>query len=354
MTNTTTSLPAATRKKRNKAPLIATAIMLSLGLVGGTYWFSYGQYFESTDNAYLQGDITNISPKVSGYIVKSYVSDNQIVKQGDLLVQIDDRDFQAALHQANAHLKVIQSSVHNLMAQQTLQRSQISQAESRVDSANAEYERAVQQAARARSLLKRNYSSQDEVDSKVSQQKVTLAALEEAKSNLIASHDQLTVIASEIEQANASVTEALAQQEQAQLNLAYTKVYAPVDGVIGKRSVREGLLIQAGAPLMSLVPNSDVWIEANFKETQLSGIHKGQTVEVELDAFPGQPLEGVVDSFSPATGAKFALLPPENATGNFTKIVQRVPVKITITDPKTLQGRLLPGLSVVATIDKRG
>ena len=328
--------------------------MLSLGLLGSVYWFGYGQYFESTDNAYLQGDITNISPKVSGYIVKSYVTDNQLVKKGDLLVQIDDRDYQATLDQANAHLSVIQSSVHNLIAQQTLQRSQISQAESRVDSAQAEYDRALQQSARSRSLHQRNYASQDEVDSMLAQQKVALAVLEEAKANVVASNDQMTVIASEIAQAKASVTEAQAQVEQAQLNLDYTKVYAPNDGIIGKRSVREGLLVQSGAPLMSLVPNNNVWIEANFKETQLNGIHKGQSVEVELDAFPGQPLKGVVDSFSPATGAKFALLPPENATGNFTKIVQRVPVKIIITNQQQLQDRLLPGLSVVATIDTRG
>ena len=165
-----------------------------------------------------------------------------------------------------------------LHGQQTLQRSKIDQAESRVDSAQAEYERATQQVVRSRSLLKRNYASQDEVDSMVAQQKVTQADLEEAKANLVASNDQLTVIASEIEQANASVTEAQAQRDQAQLNLDYTQVYAPADGVIGKRSVREGLLIQAGAPLMSLVPNNQVWIEANFKETQLSGIHKGHLI----------------------------------------------------------------------------
>ncbi|MCW8347227.1 HlyD family secretion protein [Vibrio sp. ZSDZ65] len=354
MTDNTSTSPITAKKKRNKAPLIATAVMLSLGLLGSVYWFGYGQYFESTDNAYLQGDITNISPKVSGYIVKSYVTDNQLVKKGDLLVQIDDRDYQATLDQANAHLSVIQSSVHNLIAQQTLQRSQISQAESRVDSAQAEYDRALQQSARSRSLHQRNYASQDEVDSMLAQQKVALAVLEEAKANVVASNDQMTVIASEIAQAKASVTEAQAQVEQAQLNLDYTKVYAPNDGIIGKRSVREGLLVQSGAPLMSLVPNNNVWIEANFKETQLNGIHKGQSVEVELDAFPGQPLKGVVDSFSPATGAKFALLPPENATGNFTKIVQRVPVKIIITNQQQLQDRLLPGLSVVATIDTRG
>ncbi|MFM2590426.1 HlyD family secretion protein [Vibrio sp. TBV020] len=342
------------KKQRNKAPLIATVIMLSLGLLGGGYWFGYGQYFESTDNAYLQGDITTISPKVSGYIVKSYVTDNQVVKQGDILAQIDDRDYQATLDQAKAHLEVAQSSVNNLYAQQTLQRSQINQAESQVDSAQAEYDRAIQQVARSRSLLKRNYASQDEVDSMLAQQKVTQAQLEQAKANLAAANDQLIVIASEVEQAKASVTEANAQLEQAELNLNYTKIYAPADGVIGKRSVREGLLVQAGTPLMSLVPNNAVWIEANFKETQLSGIHQGQKVEVELDAFPGQTLEGVVDSFSPATGAKFALLPPENATGNFTKIVQRVPVKIVIPDQKELKGRLLPGLSVVTTIDTRG
>ncbi|MDN3610477.1 HlyD family secretion protein [Vibrio ostreicida] len=340
--------------KRYKAPFIATAIMLCLGLVGGSYWWNYGQYFESTDNAYLQGDITSISPKVSGYIVKSYISDNQTVKQGELLVQIDDRDYQTALEQASAHLKVAQASEKNLVAQQTLQRSQIDQAKSQVDSAQAEYDRAIQQVARSRSLLKRNYASQDEVDSRLAQQKVTLAQLDEAKANLVAAYDQLKVIASEMEQAQASVTEARAQQKQAQLNLDYTKIYAPADGVIGKRSVRDGLLVQAGTPLMSLVPDNGVWIEANFKETQISGIHTGQPVTITLDALPGESLGGIVDSFSPATGAKFALLPPENATGNFTKIVQRVPVKIVIPNQDQFAGRLLPGLSVVATIDTRG
>lgn len=354
MADISAATQSVTTPKRKKAPFVATAIMLSLGLLGSGYWFGYGQYFESTDNAYLQGDITNISPKVSGYIAKSYVSDNQPVTKGDLLVEIDDRDYQTALDQELAHINVAKASVENLMAQQNLQRSQINQAQSRVDSAQAEYDRAIQQVARSRSLLTRNYASQDEVDSKLAQQKVTLAELEEAKANWVASNDQLVVIASQIKQAKASVTEANAQLEQAQLNLDYTKIYAPADGIIGKRSVRQGLLVQAGTPLMSLVPNNEVWIEANFKETQLNGIHKGQTVKVELDAFPDQPLEGIVDSFSPATGAKFALLPPENATGNFTKIVQRVPVKIILPTQNALTGRLLPGLSVVATIDTRG
>nr|WP_231569084.1 HlyD family secretion protein [Photobacterium gaetbulicola] len=328
--------------------------MLSLGALGAGYWYGYGQYFESTDNAYLQGDITNISPKVGGYITESFVSDNQQVKAGDLLAKIDDRDFEAALDQAKANLAVNRAAIDNLHAQEQLQKTQIRQVESQITSAKAEFERAKQQVTRTRSLLKRNYSSQDELDSMTSQLKVTAAQLEEANASYQGAKDQLVVIASQIKQAEAAVTEAQAQLEQAELNLAYTNIYAPVDGIVGKRSLRVGLYVQPGMPLMSLVPTSNVWIEANFKETQLSGIHKGQTVTVELDAFPDQPLQGVVDSFSPATGAKFALLPPENATGNFTKIVQRVPVKITIPDPQGLKGRLIPGLSVVATVDTRG
>ncbi|MCQ1057628.1 HlyD family secretion protein [Photobacterium sp. DNB23_23_1] len=347
----TNALP---KRNKKKAPLIATLIMLSLGALGSGYWFGYGQYFESTDNAYLQGDITNISPKISGYITKSFVSDNQQVKTGDLLAKIDDRDFKAALDQAKANLAVSQAAIDNLHAQEQLQKTQIRQVQSQIASAKAEFDRAKQQVTRTRSLLKRNYSSQDELDSMTSHQKVTAAQLEEANASYQGAKDQLVVIASQVKQAEAAMTEAQAQLEQAQLNLAYTNIYAPVDGIVGKRSLRVGLYVQPGMPLMSLVPTSNVWIEANFKETQLSGIHQGQSVTVELDAFPGQPLQGVVDSFSPATGAKFALLPPENATGNFTKIVQRVPVKITIPDPQNLKGRLIPGLSVVATVDTRG
>lgn len=340
-------------KGKKKTPLIATLVMLVLGVSGAVYWYGYGQYFESTDNAYLQGDITTISPKVAGYIVHSYVSDNQYVTAGTLLADIDDRDFIAALAQDNAQLAVNKANIGNLKAQRILQQSQIRQAESQIASKQAEYDRAGQQVDRTRRLLQKNYSSQDELDSMLSHQKVTRAALNEARATHQAALEQLSVLDSQTQQAKAAVTEAEAQVEQAKLNLEYTKIYAPVDGIVGKRAVRVGMLVQTGMPLMSLVPTSQVWIEANFKETQLAGIHQGQKVRVELDAFPGQTLDGIVDSFSPATGAKFALLPPENATGNFTKIVQRVPVKILIPDQKSLAGRLLPGLSVVATVDTR-
>ncbi|UIP30530.1 HlyD family secretion protein [Photobacterium sp. TLY01] len=340
-------------KTSSRLPLIITLTLGLIAVSAGSYWYGYGRYFETTDNAYLQGEITNISPKVAGYIQASYVSDNDSVKAGQLLATIDDRDYQAALEKAKANLMVTQAAVAHLNAQFSLQKTVIRQSASQVSSAQAALERAKQQDSRARSLLAKNYSSQDEVDDASSHLKVSAAEFEAAKASLQAAKDQLLVLNSQKSQAEASVQEARVQVKQAELDLSYTRIYAPVDGIVGKRSLRIGLYVQPGMPLLSLVPSRDVWIEANFKETQLANIHQGQHVEVELDAYPGQTLDGVVDSFSPATGAKFALLPPENATGNFTKIVQRVPVKIVIPHPEQLAGQLLPGLSVVATIDTR-
>lgn len=342
------------QKKKNKAPLIATIVIILCGFAGAGYWYGYGQYFQSTDNAYLQGDITTISPKVGGYIAKTFVEDNQVVKAGDLLATIDSRDFVAEKEKAEANVLVSAASIKNLVAERKLQDIRIRQAASEIESAKAEYERTQQQVKRTKALIKKNYSSQDELDNNVSHLKVALANVDAAKANYQASKEQINVIESEIAQAEAALNQAKTALKQTELNLSYTNIYAPIDGVVGKRSLRVGLLVQAGMPLLSLVPTSDVWIEANFKETQLGDIHKGQKVFVDLDAYPDLHLKGIVDSFSPATGAKFALLPPENATGNFTKIVQRVPVKITILNADLLDGQLIPGLSVVATVDTRG
>ncbi|OOF21652.1 hemolysin D [Salinivibrio sp. IB574] len=346
-------MTASTASKRVKAPLLATLIFLVIGALGAGYWWMEGQYHVSTDNAYLKGDIVTISPKVSGYIVARYVDDNQFVKAGTLLAEIDDRDYRAAVSQAKAALASASANVEHLHAQQTLQHSKIRQAASQMASAQAEYDRAKQQVARTQRLIAQHYSSEDELDAQLAQQKVRLAQLEQAKAAHHAASDQLAVLASELKQAQAAIDDATAKLTQAQLNLDDTRLYAPVDGVIGKRSLRVGMLVQPGMPLVSLVPQGEVWVEANFKETQLAHIQPGQSVDIEVDAFPGQALHGVVDSFSPATGAQFALLPPENATGNFTKIVQRVPIKVRIPD-QPLKAKLLPGLSVIATVDTRG
>lgn len=343
-----------TKQKRNRAPFIATAVMVLIGSIGCGYWFGYGQYFQSTDNAYLQGDITTISSKVGGYILNDYVEDNQPVKAGDLLAKIDDRDLIAEKNRVQANVEVSVAAIENLKAQLKLQKIRIRQSLSQVESANADLERANQQVHRTRTLLSKKYSSQDALDDATSHFKVASANVDEMKANYQAAKEQINVIDSQILQAKASLVQSHRLLEQADLNVSYTNIYAPIDGIVGKRSIREGLLVQPGMPLLSLVPTSEVWIEANFKETQLSKIHRGQIVDLELDAYPDLHVTGVVDSFSPATGAKFALLPPENATGNFTKIVQRVPVKITITNANLLKNKLIPGLSVVATVDTRG
>ncbi|WP_435532882.1 HlyD family secretion protein [Vibrio marisflavi] len=341
-------------KKKNKALLTATALIAFVGVAATIYWFSYAQYFQSTDNAYLQSNVTTISPKVSGYIVKSFVKDNEHVKAGQLLVQIDDRDYVQALNKAQGNLAESEANVQNLVAEKNLQNSKINQAASQIAAAQAQYKLATQEVNRVRSLKKKNYASQNELDTDISQQKVTLANVNEAKANYKAATDEIAVINTQITEAQATVEEAKAEVNQAKLNLSYTKVYAPVSGVVGNRSLRVGMLVQSGTPLLSLVPTQNVWLVANFKETQISHIKKGQKVKIILDAYPDKPLQGVVDSFSPGTGAQFALLPPENATGNFTKIVQRVPVKIDIVNPEALNGRLVPGLSVTATVDTRG
>ncbi len=237
--------------------------------MGAGYWYGYGQYFQSTDNAYLQGDITTISSKVGGYIQQTLVEDNQKVKAGDLLATIDDRDFLAEQEKAEANVAVNAAAITNLNAERKLQDIRIRQAASQIESAQADLERAQQQVKRTKALIKKNYSSQDELDNNVSHLKVAIANLDAAKANYQASKEQINVIESQIGQANAMLNQAKTALDQANLNLSYTKIYAPIDGIVGKRSLREGLLVQAGMPLLSLVPTKEVWIEANFKETQL-------------------------------------------------------------------------------------
>lgn len=357
-TNQATSQPLQTApsleltpRKKPKAAIIATMIFVSLGLLASGYWFGYGQYFQSTDNAYVKANITNISAKVSGYVVETLVDDNQFVTSGTLLAKIDDREFQVKKSQSIANLQVQLASVEYSQAQHRLQQRVIIQTKSEVDSAQADLERSQQLLQRSQSLLKKQYSSQDEVDNAFAHLKVSKAQLEEAQSHYIAEQEKLNVIDSQIVQAQASVAEAQTELDQAELSLSYTKIVAPVDGIVGRRSVREGLFIQPGMPLISLVPTSDVWVEANFKETQLAKMQPGQKVNIELDAFPNREITGTLESFSPATGAQFALLPPENATGNFTKIVQRVPVKIHFDDQTLAAQQIIPGLSAVVTVD---
>ncbi|MFH7527208.1 HlyD family secretion protein [Aeromonas sp. A5] len=339
--------------QHKKIPLLAAMVLALLGLLFAGYWYLHGRYFESTDNAYLQSEVTGISSKLSGYISEVLVTDNQSVKAGQLIARLDDREFQSQVAEAQADLHLIQATIENLAATRVQQLSLIQQAEARVASAEAEQLRARQQVQRIGQLNQRHYSSQDSLDEVRSSLQVTQAQMQEAKAALQAARERLLVLDAEAKQNQAKLALSSAQLEQARLELGYTELRAPADGIIGKRSLREGLYVQSGMQVASLVPLQQVWVEANFKETQLAHMQPGQKVEVILDAYPDQPVEGIIDSLAPATGAKFALLPPENATGNFTKIVQRVPVKIRIPEPGPLAGKLRPGLSTEVIVDTR-
>lgn len=339
--------------QHKKIPLLAAMVLALLGLLFAGYWYLHGRYFESTDNAYLQSEVTGISSKLSGYISEVLVTDNQSVKAGQLIARLDDREFQSQVAEAQADLHLIQATIENLAATRVQQLSLIQQAEARVASAEAEQLRARQQVQRIGQLNQRHYSSQDSLDEVRASLQVTQAQMQEAKAALQAARERLLVLDAEAKQNQAKLALSEAKLAQARLELGYTELRAPADGIIGKRSLREGLYVQSGMQVASLVPLQQVWVEANFKETQLAHMQPGQKVEVILDAYPDQPIEGIIDSLAPATGAKFALLPPENATGNFTKIVQRVPVKIRIPEPGSLAGKLRPGLSTGVIVDTR-
>lgn len=339
--------------QHKKIPLLAAMVLALLGLLFAGYWYLHGRYFESTDNAYLQSEVTGISSKLSGYISEVLVTDNQSVKAGQLIARLDDREFQSQVAEAQADLHLIQATIENLAATRAQQLSLIQQAEARVASAEAEQLRARQQVQRIGQLNQRHYSSQDSLDEVRASLQVTQAQMQEAKAALQAARERLLVLDAEAKQNQAKLALSEAKLAQARLELGYTELRAPADGIIGKRSLREGLYVQSGMQVASLVPLQQVWVEANFKETQLAHMQPGQKVEVILDAYPDQPVEGIIDSLAPATGAKFALLPPENATGNFTKIVQRVPVKIRIPEPGPLAGKLRPGLSTEVIVDTR-
>lgn len=339
--------------KEKKIPLMAAIILALLGLAFALYWYGYGRYFERTDNAYLQSNVTAIASRLPGYIHEVLVDDNQQVRSHQIIARLDDREYRHRLAMAEAELALNQANAENLTATRTRQLSLIHQAQARVLSGKAELRRASQQQSRTAQLKARNYSSQDSLDEVSANRQVAEAQLVEAEAALQAARDNLLVLDAEQQQAQARIAESRANLDQARLDLSYTEIRAPADGIIGRRALREGMYVQSGMQVASLVPLKEVWVEANFKETQLAHMHPGQKVEVVLDAYPNQPVDGVIDSLSPATGAKFALLPPENATGNFTKIVQRVPVKIRIPEPGVLAGKLLPGLSSEVTVDTR-
>ena len=338
-----------------KRLLIIAAGLVSLAGTGifGDYYWTTGRFLVSTDDAYVQADSTIVAPKVSGYISELLVDDNQSVKAGQTLTRIDDRDFRAALDEATASAAAAAASVANLSAQIIAQGSQIRQADASVAAAAASLGFSQRNDVRRKKAAQVGFGSEDQADNASTDAKEKAANLERLEAAALSARQQVDVLTTQRQLAQAQLARAEAAKHQAELNLSYTTITAPIDGTVGVRTVRVGQYVQAGTQLMAVVPLQAVYITANYKETQLTDVRPGQPVTIDVDTFSGTTLRGHVDSLAPASGQEFALLPPDNATGNFTKIVQRIPVKIVINKGDPLAGMLRPGMSVEPTIDTK-
>jgi len=347
--------PEPSRRRRLR-PLLLTAVAIA-ALAGaadfGWHCWMTGRFAVATDDAYVKADSTTIAPKISGYIAAVLVGDNETVRAGQVLARVDDRDFKVSLAQAGAQVEAAQANIATRQAALAAQSSAIDATRATLEADKADETFAEQNNDRYAQLAKSGYGSIQNAQLATSRIGIARAAVTRDTAALASAVRQLDVIKAELAQAQAALDGAKAAQDQAALNLSYTVLVAPVDGVVGNRSLRVGQYVQAGTQLMAVVPTDAAYIVANYKETQLTAVRAGQTVTVEVDTYPGQVFHGRVDSLSPASGQEFALLPPDNATGNFTKVVQRIPVKIVLDRQGPLPVVLRPGMSVYPRIDTR-
>jgi len=346
---------AAPRRRFNRKLLLLPlgALVLAGAAWYGWNWWTVGRFQESTDDAYVKADSTIIAPKVSGYLAEVLVQDNQAVTAGQPLARIDDRDYAVALDQAKANVQSAQADIANAQAAIEQQQAAIEQARATVTVDQANLVFAQQQFDRYTALAKTGNGTVQQAQQYTAGIQSATATLQRDQAAVTAAEKQLDVLRAQLGKAKAALAADQAAQHQAELNLGYTTITAPVAGTVGNRTLRVGQYVQAGTQLMAVVPLAETYIVANFKETQLTDVHPGQPVDVSVDTFPDADIHGHVDSLSPASGQEFALLPPDNATGNFTKIVQRIPVKIVLNRDDPLAGQLRPGMSVVATIDTK-
>jgi membrane fusion protein, multidrug efflux system len=339
---------------RKNLLVVLTALVLVLGGAGGWYWWTVLRFQQSTDDAYVQSDISVISPKVEGYLKEVRVGDNQEVAEGAVLFVIDDRDFAAKVAQAEAAVATEEAMVETYGGRLDLQRAMIEEAQATLESAVADLSRAQQDYKRYGALMSSDFASRQRFEQAQADARKAEAAVSRSRAALTAAQNQLAVLRSQRHEEEARRQQARATLRLARNDLDNTVIRAPVSGVAGNRAGQVGQYVKAGTQLLSLVPLPHVYVTANFKETQLTRMRLGQQAEVSVDAYPDLTIDGRVESFAPASGAQFSLLPPDNATGNFTKIVQRVPVRIALPANGPLAGLLRPGLSVTVTIDTRG
>jgi membrane fusion protein, multidrug efflux system len=354
------AVPAAPPQTARSGWIFPALRVLLVVASGFLAWYVAGNWnrwtgavrYERTDDAYTAGDVTPLAAKVSGYVASVAVTDNQTVRKGDLIVEIDASDYRAQLTQAEASLAAAQATLANLANQKDVQRALIRQAEATIQATEADVLRYDLEAKRQRELVQtRIAGTQQLVEQADANEKRTRAQLQLNNAQLDQQKALLASLDIQENQLRAQVAGAEAQVALARNNLAYTRIVSPADGMVAQRQVREGQFVNVGTQVIAVVPLPRIWVVANYKETQMTNVRLNEPARVTVDAFPNLVLTGHVDSWSPGTGSTFALLPPDNATGNFTKVVQRVPVKIVLDDNPSLGTLVRPGLSVVATID---
>jgi membrane fusion protein, multidrug efflux system len=334
--------------------LLGLACAVALALCGyGYYWWTVDRFFQSTDDAYIGGNVTPISPHISGFVGEIPVADNQVITAGQLLVRLDDRDVRAAVDHADAILQQRKAMLAGLQAKYVLQQSTIQQVGADLDAKTAQADFTRADAERYRILAERDAGTQQDQQRTTATDKQAKAGVLSSQAALAAAKQQLEVLTANIAEAKAAVTQAEADLQTARLNLGYAEIRSPIDGYVGNRAAQVGAYVAQGTYLLTVVPAHGLWVDANFKEDQLERMKTGQPATVIADTLPGHVFRGHILSLAPATGAVFSVIPPENATGNFTKIVQRVPVRIALDDGDATLGGIRPGISTIATVDTR-
>jgi membrane fusion protein (multidrug efflux system) len=324
---------------------------LSAGAWYGHEWYTVGRFAISTDDAFVKTDMSSLGAKVAGYVASVPLPDNTPVKAGQLLLTLDDGDYRLAVEAAKAKIETQKATIDRIGRQVEAQQAAIDSAAAQVSMAESQAANSAMVLQRQKRLVSQNAASQQVLDDATAKASWNDGAVAQAKAAVVAAKAQADVLSAQAAEAKATLAELQTALNRATRDLSFTEIRAPFDGIVANRAVEAGQYVEPGQKLMSLVPANAGYVEANFKETQIAGLVPGQTAKVSVDAFGGETVDGKVESVSPASGAEFSLLPPENATGNFTKVTQRVPVRIAL--PAEVMAKLRPGLSVTVSVDTR-
>jgi membrane fusion protein (multidrug efflux system) len=344
--------PAKSQRKRILLGAVAVVVLAAAAFFGMRY-MTVGRYMVSTDDAYVRADATTLAAKVGGYVASVDVADNSFVHAGDIIAHIDDGDYRLALDVARGKVETQRATVARIGEQIPAAQAQVEQAKAQLVSAQAAATRTDSELVRQLALAQRDFASRQTLEQATANRDQAAAAVQSAQAAIDAANANVAVLRAQQQEAERTLKELQTAQAKAERDLSFTQVRAPIDGVIGNRAVQVGDYVQTGTRLAAVVPLDDVYIDANFKETQLSRLKPGQPVKVSVDALPEHDLTGTVSSVSPASGSVFSLLPPDNATGNFTKIVQRLPVRIRLPAHVTAERLLRPGMSVVVSVNTK-